>query len=338
MAGSEQLSQMSGQMSTEMTRTSLNLIPEAPAEMMVNLAVTAEELGFGRCWVYDEGLATRDVYVTMTAILLATSRLEVGPGITNAYTRHPGQTAAAIASLDEMSNGRAFLGLGAGGSLTLDPLAISRDRPLETVRQAIAACRNLFAGETVDMEGPGFSLRSARLEYSRPGIQIWLAGRGPKMLDLGGAVADGVLLDFIHKPSLGTYVERIRRGSERTGNQPEICYSTMIVTDERSLEAVRPHMTYRLVDSPPDVREALGIEDADVVAIRSAMADGLEAAARLVPDEWVLPFVVSGTVEECSIELGQLIETHGISEFKIPVYDVDNGCELLEVTAQVMEQ
>ena len=320
-----------------MIRASLNLIPEAPVDKMVDLAVAAEELGFRRCWVYDEGLATRDVYVTMTAILLATDGLEVGPGITNASTRHPGQTAAAIASLDEMSGGRAFLGLGAGGSLTLDPLAIPRYRPLETVRQAIVACRGLFGGETVDMEGPGFSLRSARLDYSRPDIQIWLAGRGPKMLDLAGSVADGVLLDFIYKPSLGAYVERVRRGAEATGNQPEICYSTMIVTDERALEAVRPHMTYRLVDSPPDVREALGISDSDVAAIRSAMADGLKAAARLVPDEWVLPFVVSGTIEECSAELHNLMETHGISEFKIPVYDVDHGRELLEVTATVLE-
>ncbi len=329
MAGSEQ--------SGPMIRASLNLIPEAPVEEMVDLAAYAEELGFGRCWVYDEGLATRDVYVTMTAIMLATDRIQVGPGITNAYTRHPGQTAAAIASLDEVSGGRAFLGLGAGGSLTLDPLAIPRDRPLETIRQAIVACRGLFAGETVNMEGPHFSLQSAHLDYSRPDIQIWLAGRGPRMLDLGGAVADGVLLDFIYKPSLGTYVERVRRGAERTGNQPEICYSTMIVTDERALEAVRPHMTYRLVDSPPDVREVLGIEDTDVAAIRSAMADGLGAAARLVPDEWVLPFVVSGTVEECSAELQQLMEAHGISEFKIPVYDMDNGRALLEITARTLE-
>ncbi|HAQ23794.1 MAG TPA: 5,10-methylenetetrahydromethanopterin reductase, partial [Acidimicrobiaceae bacterium] len=40
-----------------------------------------------RCWVYDEGLATRDLYVTMTAIAQATNRLEIGPGITNAYSR-----------------------------------------------------------------------------------------------------------------------------------------------------------------------------------------------------------------------------------------------------------
>ena len=107
-----------------MVTGSVNLIPEAPVAVIRDLAVRAEELGFSRCWVNDEGLATRDVYVTMAAILRSTERLVVGPGVTNAYTRHPGQTAAAIATLAEMSSGRAFLGLGAGGSLTLDPLGL----------------------------------------------------------------------------------------------------------------------------------------------------------------------------------------------------------------------
>ena len=125
-------------MSERRLRAGVNLIPEAPVGVISDLAVEAERLGFDRCWVYDEGLATRDLYVTMTAIAQATSRLEIGPGITNAYTRHPGQTAAAIATLDELSGGRAFLGLGAGGSLTLDPLVLGRVHPLETVHQTLS--------------------------------------------------------------------------------------------------------------------------------------------------------------------------------------------------------
>jgi len=317
-------------------RGSVNLIPEAPVAAIRDLAVEAERLGFDRCWVYDEGLATRDLYVTMAAIVQATERLEVGPGITNAYTRHPAQTAAAIATLDELSGGRAFLGLGAGGSLTLDPLALERVRPLETVRRTIEACRGLFAGDTVDLDGPTFSLRSARLGWARPDLPIWLAGRGPRMLDLGGAEADGVMLDFIHKPSLGDYVGRIRAGSQRTGNRAGICYSTMVVTDDAALETVRPHMTYRLVDSPAEVRDALGMTDDDVATIRSALADGLDAAARHVPDEWVLPFVIAGTVDECAAELANLVERHDLDEFLIPVFDVHAGADLLEVTARVL--
>ena len=49
-------------------RLSLNVIPECPIDEIVDLAVHAEQLGFDRVWVYDEGLITRDVFVVMTAI------------------------------------------------------------------------------------------------------------------------------------------------------------------------------------------------------------------------------------------------------------------------------
>ena len=323
-------------MSERRLRGSVNLIPEAPVGLMSALAKEAELLGFERCWVYDEGLATRDLYVTMTAIAQATERLEIGPGITNAYTRHPAQTATAIATLDEHSGGRAFLGLGAGGSLTLDPMGIERVQPLETIRQMINACRSLFAGEVVDLDAPTFSMQAARLSWARPGLPIWLAGRGPRMLDLGGSTADGVMLDFIHKPSLGEYVEKIRGGASRSGNEVSICYSTMVVTDDIALEEVRPHMTYRLVDSPEPVRSAIGMTDSDRAALRSALADGLDAAARLVPDEWVLPFVVAGTVDECAAELEALAKEHGLDEFLLPIFDGDNGFSQMEVTARVL--
>ena len=315
---------------------SVNLIPEAPVGLIRDLAVEAERLGFKRSWVYDEGLATRDLYVTLTAIAKATNRLEVGPGITNAYTRHPAQTATAIATLDELSGGRAFLGLGAGGSLTLDPLALERVQPLETVRKTIEACRALFAGEVVDLDAPTFSMRAAQLGWARPELPIWVAGRGPRMLDLGGATADGVMLDFIYKPLLGDYVEKIRTGASRSGNEVSICYSTMVVTDDAALEEVRPHMTYRLVDSPAPGRTALGINDTDIATIRTALGDGLVSAARHVPDEWVLPFVIAGTVDECATELDALADEHSLDEFLLPIFNPYDGANRLEVTAQVL--
>ena len=73
---------------------SVNLMPKGPVAEVADLAVLAERLGYRRCWVYDEGLITRDVYVTLTAIALATKRILLGPGITNPCVRHPGVAAA----------------------------------------------------------------------------------------------------------------------------------------------------------------------------------------------------------------------------------------------------
>ena len=310
-------------------RLSLNVIPECPIGEIVDLAVHAEQLGFDRVWVYDEGLITRDVFVVMSAIAAATARIEIGPGITNPYTRHPGQTAAAIASLDELSGGRAFLGIGAGGSLTLDPLGLERRRPLTAVRETIDAARSLFRDDRADHDGEFVTLRSATLPYGRPDIEIWLAGRGPKMLAMGGELADGVMLDFIHKPSLGDYVQRVR-----SGGGARLCYSTAVVTDADDLEFVRPHMTYRLVDSPPEVKAALGIGDDDAERIRSAMSGGLPSAAEHVPDAWVDPFVIRGTAAECGAEIRALAEEHDVDEFLLPMFDMpDQHAYLTRVAA-----
>ena len=317
-------------------RLALNVMPEGPIERTVELARLAETLGYERCWVYDEGLAARDVYVTMTAIALATRSLEVGPGITNPYTRHAGATAGAIASLDQLSGGRAFLGIGAGGSLTLDPLSIARDRPLTAVRETIEACRRLFAGDTVSVEGSHVRLSEASLVHARASTEIWLAGRGPRMLELGGAACDGVLVDFVYKPHLGSAMERIRSAGRAAGNEPRIAYSTMLVTDDDTMAAIKPHLTYRLVDSPPEVREAIGLAEADAARIRAALAGGLEAAAEHVRDEWALPFVIAGTPEECSQELHGLAAEHGIDSFVVPLLDDESAEKLLHSGAAIL--
>lgn len=320
-----------------MFAASVNLIPEDSVGRLVELGVLAEQLSFDRCWVYDEGLATRDVYITLAAIAARTSRIRIGTGITNPYTRHPATTAATIASLDEMSGGRAFLGLGAGGSLTLGPLAIEREHPLRAVRDVMDACRGLLDGNTVTMSTPLFELRNARLGFPcRSGLEIWIAGRGPKMLALGGARADGVMLDFINKPDIGASVDRVREAGHAAGRSPRICYSTMVITDDAAMAQTKPHMTYRLVDSPPAVKDLLGITPVDVERIRRSMADGLHAAAEHVREEWVLPFVIAGTVSECAEELSRLMEAHHIDEFLLPVLDLHEAEPLMHAVADVV--
>lgn len=326
-------------MSSAVVTASVNIIPEGPIPELVALGVLAEELGYQRCWVYDEGLATRDVYITLAAIAAATTTLQLGTGITNPYTRHPATTAATTASLDEMSNGRAFLGIGAGGSLTLDPLGISRTAPLGSVRDVITACRALFRNESISMEATGFTLRDARLGFpARSSLEIWLAGRGPKMLALGGQLADGVMLDFIYKPALGQAIERVRSGTPHGAPTTKICYSTMVITNDAAMEQTKPHMTYRLVDSPDEVKAALGITDDDVQRIRSAMSGGLQAAAEHVRDEWVLPFVIAGSEAECASELARLVDQHGVDEFLLPLLDLQRAPALMQSVANVLKR
>src|SRR5262245_51525534 len=107
--------------------------PVLPAADLAELAGLAEGAGATVCFVADEG-TDRDLYVTMTAIVLRTERMIVAPAITNPYSRHPVTTAAAIATLAELAPGRVWHGLGVGGSRVLDPLGLNPSRPLTDLR------------------------------------------------------------------------------------------------------------------------------------------------------------------------------------------------------------
>ncbi|MGA1219539.1 MAG: LLM class flavin-dependent oxidoreductase [Ilumatobacteraceae bacterium] len=313
---------------------SVNLMAKAPIGEIVELAVLAEQLGYERCWLFDEGMMTRDVFVTLTAIAEHTSTIKIGPGITNPYTRHPGTTAAAIASLDEMSGGRAFVGIGAGGGLALGPLAVDRIQPLKVVADAVFAMRKLFAGEAVTMVSETFALSNARLGYSRPDIEIIMAGRGPRMTELGGRIADGFYLSYPYLPGLGDQSRAIRDAAN--GADRHIAWSTGIARDEHEVQQMRAQLTFRLVDSPEAVREALGLGPNDREAIRSALvAGGPPAAAHLVREEWLGSFGVVGTTSECRDQIRAIASNYGVSEFIVPVQDLGSAEDLITSFAPV---
>ncbi len=312
---------------------SVNLMPRAPVEQIVELAVFAEKLGCRRVWVYDEGLSGRDVYVTLAAIAAATERVLIGPGVTNPYVRHPAATAAAIATLDEFSGGRAFLGLGAGGGVTLGPMTIERHAPISTVTETVACIRALFAAHMIDFDGEHVCLRNAKLSYGRANIEIILAGRGPRMVDLAARVADGFYLSYVHKDTIATTVADLRRNTATMN----VVYSTTTVLNERDLESARADLSFRLLDSPPEIRDRIGFTNADEQAIRKALAyGGPTAAARHVKVDWVHHFAIIGESATVKVELRSLLADNGIDEFQLAVSDIQRAPELMERTASLL--
>ena len=313
------------------------VMPEGPVEAVVRAAVEAEGLGCGRVWIPDEGLAARECWVTLGAVAAATSSVEVGTGITNAYTRHPGMTAAAVATVDEASGGRAALGIGAGGALTLSPLAIERRAPIAAMRELATTSRALWSGEVVDGDGVAGGFRQARLGYGRPDIPIWVAGRGPRVMRLAGELADGFIMSFVHKELMGEHVAAIRSAADEHGRpHPRLCYMTILATTDRDRQAARASLTFRLVDSPDAVKARIGLDPATETAIRQGLSEGgPPAAAHLVRDDWVDAFVISGTVQECRAELGALVAANGIDEFQVSVNNLDSASGDLALAAEI---
>ena len=309
----------------------ISLMPHGPVADLVGLARIAENLGCCRCWVYDEGLATRDVYVAMTAVALATSTIRVGTGITNPYSRHPGTTASAIATIDELSGQRAFVGIGAGGGMTLGPMGIERRRPVAAVEAMVGALRGLYAGEEVDVESEGFGFRSARLDYGRADTEIFLAGRGPRMTDLGGRLADGFVLSWVHRDLLDDHVAALRVAAKIHGRRFTIVWSTMLVTTDADLWMARESLSFRLPDSPVAVKEMIGMTEGDTMAIRDALRHGgPPAAAHLVREEWVPHFVLMGSPEAVADEMRRTMARCGLDEFQLPSLPAAAGAQAAE--------
>jgi 5,10-methylenetetrahydromethanopterin reductase len=316
----------------------VQLFPKAPVRTLVGIARRAEALGYRAAWVADEGF-TQDVYVTLTAIAAETATIRVGPGITNPYTRHPAVTATAIASLDAYAGGRAFLGLGAGGMLTLNALNLPRPSPVPWCRETIAVCRALWRNEAVTHEGRMFSLRGARLQMPARPIEIWVGGRGSQMLRLAGELADGALLNGVPHVELDRVVGLVRDGAAPQGRRVRLAYGTYLVPDKATLDAVRPSYTFRLVDSPPEVRRRLGVSDDLVATLRAEIAaKGFEAAARFITDELLEHFIYIGDAQSIARRLGETAARHGFDQLALLLPSLDAAESALTLAAEIVRR
>ncbi|NWF70004.1 MAG: LLM class flavin-dependent oxidoreductase [Chloroflexi bacterium] len=169
----------------------LQIIPHVGVRALVRVAAEAERLGYDTLWLSDEGFMV-DPFTVLGLIADKTSRIRLGV-VTNPYTRHPAMTAAALATLHQMSGERAALCYVAGGSLVLDPIGLSRPQPVQTVQEAITLTRHLLGGEKVTWQGTVFQLKEAQLMVRVDSIPpLHVAARGAKMLEMAARHADAV--------------------------------------------------------------------------------------------------------------------------------------------------
>ncbi|HMQ51693.1 MAG TPA: LLM class flavin-dependent oxidoreductase [Anaerolineae bacterium] len=297
-----------------MIKTGIHIIPEMSAPEIVETAVAAEALGYDYCLVCDEGIM-HDVYVCLGAIAEKTTRLKLGP-VTNGYTRHPAVTAVALASLNELSGGRALAVLVAGGTLALAPMGLTREAPLGVMRDTLEIMRRLWSGETVTWEGSRHKLDSARLGIGKQNIPVWLGVRGPKMLAMAGELADGVLL--IAKSDLGPALEIVEAFS--TGRNLERIYLDRIAYTPEMLAEAGISYIYAVMDAPDRMLTGMGLSETDIAALRQTMAVGGPAeAAKLITPEMIKAFQIAGTPDECAQTLQNLVAQHKIDTFLLNV-------------------
>jgi 5,10-methylenetetrahydromethanopterin reductase len=177
--------QAGGDMATDFPGLGVRLHGGLAPSHCIALAKAAEDNGFASVW-FAENPLERGVLPAIAACAVATQRVELGVGVWNPYLRHPAQIAMDIGALDELSGGRAALGLGSGLAAPIQRLGIDNSRPLGVLERCFATVRALLAGETV--EGAKLSFRA------RPDIPLLMAARGERALKLCSRVADGLMV------------------------------------------------------------------------------------------------------------------------------------------------
>ncbi len=294
----------------------IELMPEMPIAEAIETAKAAERLGYAHCLITDEGFM-HDPYVLLGALAVQTHSIRLGLA-TNGYTRHPAVTAAALASLQELSGGRAFVTLVAGGSMTLGPMGIDRAAPLAVARETMEILRRLWSGETVNWKGQRYALDRARLAMGAQHIPIWLAARGPKMLALAGEMADGVVL--MGKSDLGPALSLVETNSTGRADKPLRIYLDRIICQPEMMTQAAVLYAYTVLDAPPRMLASLGLSEETRTRIREEMeTHGPQAASRLVSEDMVRRLQITGTPEECGRELRGLVRDYQVNVFLLDI-------------------
>ncbi len=268
-------------------------------EEVVNLVQLAERNNFDSYWISEVGLA-RDLYVVLAQMALHTKRLNVGAEA-NTYTRHPAITANAMATIDEVSGGRIALMMGTGHRGYLHQVGIQpHSNATEIMRETIQICRGVWSGKSFNYDGARFAIRNLRIGYEfSKNIPIIVADNDPKMLELSGESAEGIMTNFTpleHMPNVWGHVKAgLAKSGRKTSDfrfymQPLIAIAKNRGEARKAVERIIFH-SLSLVHSHDSLRESIGLEKEDLT---TALEASVREMARVEGD------IGSGTLRAVS--------------------------------------
>jgi probable F420-dependent oxidoreductase len=192
-------------------RFGITIKPDMSVERIVALTRQAEASGFEYGWIFDSHVLWLEPYPMLTLMAENTKKMRLGTCVTNPATRDITVTSSLFATLNLISGGRMQLGIGRGDSsrrvLGKKPVTVAQ------LEEAIKAFRDLTAAKEIEYED-----RPARLTWASGGVPpVWVAGYGPKVLELAGRVGDGVILQFADPDLIEWCVSFVRKGADAAG-------------------------------------------------------------------------------------------------------------------------
>ena len=300
---------------------------DPPAWRVVEMTKRAEQLGFTHAWTFDSHILWQEPYIIYSQMLSATEKLIVGPMVTNPVTRAPTVTASLFATLNDMFGNRTICGLGRGGSA----LKVVGGKPatLAVVEQSMHTIKELAEGREVETSA---STR-VRIPWVREGkLDVWVAGYGPKALNLIGRKADGFILQLADPVILKWAIKHVHDAAAESGRNPK---------DVKICVAAPAYVGDDIIHQRDQCRWFGGMVSNSVVELVARYEEGGEIPSSLtdyvrerkgydysrhgkadnpstnfVPDAIVDRFCVLGTVEDHVAKLKEL-KGLGVDQFNI---------------------
>jgi 5,10-methylenetetrahydromethanopterin reductase len=296
-------------------KLSLVYYPDDPVDEAIAIIRRAEDLGFTACYLTDFPYR-KDPWIFLAAAAVHTSRIRLGPSVARVLFRDPVLTAQAVATLDELSGGRADPLIGVGGNLgaLAQSLAESpvRVKPLARLREAHAVMRMFLDEDSVVFDGDFYSYRYSDLPLSARPVQQrvpigWGTMGGPRSTAMTGEVADGVQVAPAYTRTACEFVvAQIRKGAERAGRDwrdIDIAMAPVWCCSRDAAAAKRVARIQTAFYLPMIARHLIELHGADldrVDAIAAAWERGDRAAAiELVSPDLVDIVAIAGEPEEC---------------------------------------
>src|SRR3954451_6631868 len=284
------------------------LLTALPAKVAIDFAERAETAGFRTAWFPEITFA--DSFGPATAAAVRTKRIEIATGVVGVWSRSPVTMALQAATLQQLSNGRLLLGLGVQARGYVEAWHGQRyEKPIAAMRDFITILRRAFAGELVTHEGEVFSVRNFHLDMELPTPpRIVIAANGPRMIELAGELADGMIgwfqsLEYVRDVTMPA----LRRGAERVGRslddfEATVGFPAVITEDDSGVELAKGQamMYATALGSAPAYLEsarAAGFGEAAEAIGGRVRAGDLHGAVGLVPDEMVDALLMAGSAD-----------------------------------------
>jgi alkanesulfonate monooxygenase SsuD/methylene tetrahydromethanopterin reductase-like flavin-dependent oxidoreductase (luciferase family) len=304
-------------------------IPASPVDKLLKIAKVNEEAGFDTIWVPDHLLfippgIVPEAWSTLAATATVTEKAILGTCVSDPHRYHPAVLAQKVATVDQISGGRAILGLGAGEAMNLEPYGVKWKKPVSKLIEFVTIVRKLWSGEMFDYEGKFWKLKDAFLQISpsKETIPIYFGANGTRTLELTGKMADGwlsiPLSPRLYEKRLGFIKEGAEKASRSLGDIDMGVYLYTSVT-EKTEDAYKQINTIKsqVIPSPELLKEAgyhveLPEELQSIsyfkALLNSEWTEKFLAFGEIIPLEAAIEFSIAGTVEDCIEKIDEYIK------------------------------